>query len=438
MAGRPWVEDLSDKAKLPEMNATQPSQLTAVPKLEFLHTQVGFNLIVDPTDSSSMLLLRDGIFEAPETDLVTRILRAGDTCIDAGCHIGYYSCLFAQLVGEKGCVYAFDANARACHNTRRNLSINGLPFTEVIQTALGDRNGQVPCLVSTDDQTGVGSLDSVRMRRESVSVHCQRLETFLDDGQIENIRLLKLGVEGAEENVLRGLGRFLAAHAIDFILLKCFDERLRLFNSSSEIVSALMRSAGYTCLEYGTNNSVGWSRTPQARTRGDCHYLFASPRVTDTICAISLAPALSWTQTHGNQHEDRIRQFTAPNRKLESETAVLKETIEKLQDDIDWLLSSIKEHEEFTKRLAAEKRASEAETKLVFEVLEAEKRALRVRTEELEAVLKGVEESVSYRMTAPLRKLRDRLAPDNTLRRKLYATLLRMCGPILRAVRLKG
>jgi len=147
---------------------------------------------------------------------------------------------------------------------------------------------------------------------------------------------------------------------------------------------------------------------------------------------------LSWAQTHENQYEGRSGQLTSTNRKLKSETAALKETAEKLQDDIDWLLSSIKEQEELTKKLVAEKRASEAETKLVFEVLEAENQALTARTRQLEAVLKGMEASASYRITAPLRKLRDRMFPDNTLRRRFYATCLRMCGSVLRATHSKS
>jgi len=92
-----------------------------------------------------------------------------------------------------------------------------------------------------------------------------------------------------------------------------------------------------------------------------------------------------------------------------SETASLQEIIKKLEDDIDWLLGAIREHEEHAKQLAA------------LEELEAKAR-------ELEAMLKRVERSVSYRLTGPLRRLRDCLAPDRTFRRRLYASILRRFG----------
>src|SRR5690348_16292621 len=126
----------------PEMKS-ESSQLASTSRLELIPTQVGFEVIADSGDYVSRLLLRDEIYEAPETDLVTRILRPGDTCIDAGCHIGYYSCLFARLVGEKGRVYSFDANPQACIHTRRNLGLNGFPQADVIHAALAEIDGTV-------------------------------------------------------------------------------------------------------------------------------------------------------------------------------------------------------------------------------------------------------------------------------------------------------
>src|SRR5487761_441953 len=155
------------------------------PKLEFIHTGLGFDLIVDPGDYVAKLLLRDGIYEAPETDLVTRIVRKGDVCIDAGCQIGYYSCLLAKLVGEKGHVYSFDANPQACRSARRNLGLNGFSLAEVIETALGETEGKISFHISSDDQTGLSSLGPIPTTKEIISVPLLRLDTFMKDRQID-------------------------------------------------------------------------------------------------------------------------------------------------------------------------------------------------------------------------------------------------------------
>jgi len=392
------------------MSATAPRQTTIVSSQNFLHTRLGFDLLVDPNDYVSTLLIKNGVYEAPETDLVTRILRAGDTCIDAGCHVGYYSCLFAKLVGEKGRVFSFDANPHSCRSTRRNLDLSGFFFADVIHTALTDAKGTRAFHISSDDQTGLSSLGPIPSGKETISVSSLPLEEFLNERQIGSIRLLKLDVEGAEEIVVRGLGRFLADHVIDYILIECFDERLQLLETSTEKVAAILKSAGYTPWEYGIENPAGWSQASEVHSRGDCNYLFSSPAITETITSVSLAAALGWAHSQRDELQrgrdrvlsERDRVLSERDRALGEGTA-LKQQLETLQSDIDWLLGSIKTHEMESARLASEKG-------------------------QLQAILEAVQRSASWRMLNKWRKVRNWLAPENSFHRRIYDYVLRNLG----------
>jgi FkbM family methyltransferase len=371
------------------MDATVLCRTMSSNRHELIHTGLGFDLIVDPGDYLSLLLSRDGIFEVPETDLVSRIVRAGDTCIDAGCHVGYYSCLMAKLAGNEGRLIAFDANPQACESTRRNLRLNGLASSEVVQAALADRDGNLPFQISSDDQTGLSSLGPIPTSKETISVPCIRLDGFLDGRRIERIRLLKLDVEGAEEIVLKGLGRYLTDHAVDFLLVECYDERLRLLGTSTEKVAALLQSSGYSCWEFGAQYPAGWSPTTEGRSRGDCNYLFSSPSIKDPIPSISLATALTSTQ----MQRDRVLE----------ERGRLQD---KLQDDIDWLLTSIRVSEE--RESKARQMAADAQAK----------------TRQVEAVLRGVERSTTWRVLNAWRAVRDRGLPAGTGRRRVYESVV--------------
>lgn len=242
-----------------------------------VHTALGFDLQLDPNDFITKLLVKDKIFEAPESELVARLVRPADVCIDAGCQVGYYSCLLAKLVGARGRVYSFDANPRACETTRSNLALNDMQWVEVLQAALADRDGEAQFHVSTDDQTGLSSFGPIAAHQDIITVPCVRLDDFLKRRMLEHIRLLKIDVEGSEDIVLRGLGKFLTNHQVDFILAECYDERLELMNTSTEQVWALLRSAGYIAWTY--EKPSGWRATTDVRSRGDCNYLFASPSV---------------------------------------------------------------------------------------------------------------------------------------------------------------
>ena len=334
-------------------------------------TSLGFGLLVESGDYSSELILRDGIFEIPETDLVTRLVRPGDTCIDGGCHLGYYTCLLARLVGPRGRVYAFDANPWCCQRTERNLVLNELESAEVIHGALGDERGTTSFHIATDDQTGLSSLGPIEHQKKVISVPWLRLGDFLKGRGVERVRLLKLDVEGAEKIALLGLGGFLIAHDVDFVLLECYDERLRLLNCSTEEVAKILQDAAYVPWEYAREVPSGWSRASAVHSRGDCNYLFVSPQVREPIPRVSLAGAVSGA----NKQRDELREDLAA---LRSQIQVQ----EKLESDLDWLNEATKEREQELARLRQEKG-------------------------QLEAVLRAVENSRGWRLLNRLRKVRD-------------------------------
>ena len=72
-------------------------------------TIAGKDLFVDPEDQIiTPCLLEHGVWEPSVTELVSDEIRSGDTVLDIGANVGYYTLLFAELVGEHGRVFAFE------------------------------------------------------------------------------------------------------------------------------------------------------------------------------------------------------------------------------------------------------------------------------------------------------------------------------------------
>ncbi|MBW3630628.1 MAG: FkbM family methyltransferase, partial [Gemmatimonadetes bacterium] len=67
-----------------------------------------------------------GSYEAEQTALFREWLRPGDTLLDVGAHVGYYSLLGARLVGERGAVWSFEPNPSNSEWLRRHVRVNGL------------------------------------------------------------------------------------------------------------------------------------------------------------------------------------------------------------------------------------------------------------------------------------------------------------------------
>src|SRR5207237_4759880 len=66
----------------------------------------GHRMYVDALDSLNLSL--DEPYSFLQTRVVNEQVHAGDTVIDVGANIGFYTLIFARLVGENGRVIAFE------------------------------------------------------------------------------------------------------------------------------------------------------------------------------------------------------------------------------------------------------------------------------------------------------------------------------------------
>lgn len=231
-------------------------------------TQYGFSLEVNPHSffareiqrSEGNPFYRDGMgtYEHYESEKVVSLVRPGDFCIDAGAHIGYFSCLMAHAGAD---VIAFEPNP----NLREMLFANAAQFDGHIcgvTAALGDHTGPTEYHVPPETDDGLGSIAWPHVG-PPFSVHMLRLDGILTH---KRVRLLKLDVEGSELSVLRGLGECLAN--VEYILMECA-------SSNTEVPAINELLHGWKIQRCGLGE---WRVMPAALPDGD--YLFTNPKVT--------------------------------------------------------------------------------------------------------------------------------------------------------------
>lgn len=86
-----------------------------------------FKMFVDAADAGmAPHLLLDGYWQYWVTEFLCRNVARGETAYDVGAFYGYYTLLFADLVGDAGRVVAFEANPWLHHLLGRNIWLNGL------------------------------------------------------------------------------------------------------------------------------------------------------------------------------------------------------------------------------------------------------------------------------------------------------------------------
>lgn len=171
-------------------------------------TADGRVLFLDLREVMCMPYLLDGRIweEEGETDLVRTAVGAGDTVIDVGASVGWYSDLTARLVGPSGAVAAVEPNPVALRLLRRTLAAHG--NCVVVSDALSDRQGQGTLFMPADG--GMSSLAQVDDRARTVSVRTRTLDDLWNDLGRPTVALVKIDAEGSELSILQGAKRLAA------------------------------------------------------------------------------------------------------------------------------------------------------------------------------------------------------------------------------------
>ncbi len=147
-----------------------------------------------------------GLHEFVEMAFLLHLLRPTDLFLDIGANIGSYSVLASKVCQARS--IAFEPDPETAKWLRRNVAGNDLQASAVVhETALGARNGEIAFTVGLDTTNHVAASADTRVRM----VRVQRLD---DIPNAANPTLMKLDVEGFEEQVLLGASRVLASPSL--------------------------------------------------------------------------------------------------------------------------------------------------------------------------------------------------------------------------------
>jgi FkbM family methyltransferase len=165
-------------------------------------------------------LYRSGVFmTVSPSRVIASYLGRGDVYVDVGCADGEMCCVALGAIGSSGSVYGFDGRAEAIRFVRRMAGRYGLcNQVHAQQLLIGARSGKSEFFVNTEHPTSSSRLSSWVEAGGSIDraevIHVEMVS--MDDWAVRNVLrrldLLKIDVEGAEGDVIRGalsvLGRF--------------------------------------------------------------------------------------------------------------------------------------------------------------------------------------------------------------------------------------
>lgn len=139
------------------------------------------------------------------------LLQPGDVVIDAGANIGAITVFLARAVGPHGRVLAVEMMPETASRLRRNLTLNGLTYVDVVEKALSNREDAIVTAEVPEGLFGQASIAlnmSSRQKVQRVQVPATTLDALAQEFQ--EVALIKMDLEGAEPMVLAGASRTLA------------------------------------------------------------------------------------------------------------------------------------------------------------------------------------------------------------------------------------
>lgn len=188
----------------------------------------GLKITVRPLDRLGRRILLDGYSEPALAAFLDTYLRPGMTYFDVGAHFGQYVLVAAKRVGRAGSVHAFEPTSETYLQLEANLRLNSFPWVVANRNAVFDQVGEMELNVCLNGKAEFNSLTKpIRPDQEVVGaerVPVITLDSYCHDKNIHKIDLLKIDVEGAELNVLRGAQGLLKDGKVTAIVCE-FNER---------------------------------------------------------------------------------------------------------------------------------------------------------------------------------------------------------------------
>jgi FkbM family methyltransferase len=175
----------------------------------------GVRLFIDLSDHVIGLNILRGGYEREEIAFVRRVLKAGDTAIDVGGHIGFFTMQMAAMVGPTGAAYSFEPYGPNADLLERSIDENRFADRVTFQrAAVGAATGTATLTFPVETLNSGGAY---LLRAGTPPLTGNQTQDVpivaLDDMKVRGrVRLIKMDVEGAEPQVIRGATRLLAEH----------------------------------------------------------------------------------------------------------------------------------------------------------------------------------------------------------------------------------
>ena len=166
---------------------------------------LGHRMILAARGTFPPIAMATNNYEQATTKVFMDLVKPGMGVIDVGAHVGYYSLLAARQVGPSGEVYSFEPEPSNHELLLKNIELNGYSNIVPMRKAVANQVGSTELFLTALDNGRHSTYRHKLPERGSVSVDTTTVDDFLENQGWPRVDLVKVDVEGAEADVVRGM-----------------------------------------------------------------------------------------------------------------------------------------------------------------------------------------------------------------------------------------
>jgi len=153
-----------------------------------------------------------GTYERQMQRLFRERIRPGATVFDVGANVGFFTLLASNLAGDSGRVYAFEPLPRNLDFLERHIRLNELSNVHVESLAVAAASGEAHFRIAPHASMG-GLAEGGDLRVVTAS-----LDDLIAAERVARPDFIKMDIEGAESDALRGAAQLLASGPLTIAL----------------------------------------------------------------------------------------------------------------------------------------------------------------------------------------------------------------------------
>ena len=141
--------------------------------------------------------------------MIKQQIKKGNNVIDIGANIGYFTLLFAKLVGPDGKVFAFEPDPTNFSILKKNIEVNNYNNVILSQKAISDKTESTK-LFLCKFSNGMNRTYDSNLCDKSLDIESTTLDNFLNQINFSGkIDFIKIDTEGSEIKVLKGIEKII-------------------------------------------------------------------------------------------------------------------------------------------------------------------------------------------------------------------------------------